>query len=440
MTERLLFAAVADDDTGASDLAGMLADQGVRPVLVLDDTLLDGGSPRLEQAQAIVLATATRALPRDQARAATAGAVRRAAELGPRTIEIKYCSTFDSTAEGNIGPSLDAAMETMDEPFTIAVPALPVNGRTTYCGYHFVRGQLLSDSPMRHHPLTPMTNANLVEHLQRQTARRVGLTPSPVVAAGAGATREQWAELRAAGTAIAVVDCLDEAQAAAISEAACELRLVSGSSTFGMHLPAAWRRRGWLEPLGGPLWGRHEVDTGRGRLVVAGSCSVATSAQNAWLAGQEAEVVEVDGRALLEEGEPGAAERAIRALGGGGTVLVKTRSTRAAIEETQQWGLARGWQAPELGLRLAGALASLARQILEAGLPEALVCAGGETTGAICRALGIRGFAVDRNIQPGVPLCFPLEGARVPMALKSGNFGGEDFYGAAFAAAAAARR
>jgi 3-dehydrotetronate 4-kinase len=431
----LLFAAVADDDTGASDLAGMLADQGVRPLLVLDPAFLAGDHPQLTQAQAIVLATATRALPRQRAFDVTLEAVRCAASLHPRIIQIKYCSTFDSTGEGNIGPSLDAALEVLAEDFTIAVPALPVNGRTTYCGYHFVKGQLLSDSPMRHHPLTPMTNPNLVDHLQRQTSRTVGLTPHGVVASGAGAIARQWAELRAGSTSIAVVDCIDEAQAAAIAEAACELKLVSGSSLFGTHLPAAWRRRGWLAPPAGALWEGLDRTPGRGRLVVAGSCSVATAAQNVWLASHGALVIELDARDLLESGPGSAAGQAVRELADRGTVLLKTRSSRDEIAAAQAWGASQGWSPAELGLRISAALASVVRDIVAEQVPEVLVCAGGETTGAICRAVAIRAFAVGRNIQPGVPVCFPLEGPRIPMALKSGNFGSEDFYGAAFAAA-----
>ena len=431
----LLFAAVADDDTGASDLAGMLAEQGVRALLVLDASLLQEDHALLQRAEAIVLATATRALPRQQALAVTAEAVRRAAALGPRTIEIKYCSTFDSTAEGNIGPSLDAALNESGERFTVAVPALPVNGRTTYCGYHFVKGQLLSDSPMRLHPLTPMTNPNLVDHLQRQTERRVSLTPCSVVARGAAAIRRQWEELSHAGIAIAVVDCIDESQAAEICEAACDLKLISGSSLFGTHLPPAWRRRGWLAATPERLWERLLPSAGAGRLVVAGSCSVATASQNAWLAHGDAEVIELDARELLETNSIGVAPRAAAALESGGTVLLKTRSSQEAIAAAQQWGSSQGWLPAGLGLRLAAALAAVTRQILDRQLPEVLVCAGGETTGAICRALGIRAFAVDRNIQPGVPLCLPLERLSVPMALKSGNFGSEDFYGAAFAAA-----
>src|SRR5215216_2262657 len=183
--DRLVFAAVADDDTGAADLAGMLAEQGVRTLLVID---LPAAGQLLEWSRgydAVVMAEGTRNLSPAAARARTREAIRLFEPRRPRVFQVKYCSTFDSTPEGNIGPSIDAALDETGEQFTIAVPALPVNGRTTYQGYHFVGDQLLSDSPMRHHPLTPMANPNLVDLLGRQTKRRTGLAPYNEVEAGA---------------------------------------------------------------------------------------------------------------------------------------------------------------------------------------------------------------------------------------------------------------
>src|SRR3712207_48290 len=162
--DSLLFAAVADDDTGASDLAGMLAGHAVRTLLVIDLPPAAQFREWCAGHQAIVMAEATRNLAPAAAYERTRAAVRLVQTHRPRLFQIKYCSTFDSTPEGNIGPSIDAAMDELGEAFTVAVPALPVNGRTTYQGYHFVGSQLLSDSPMRLHPLTPM----------RSEERRVG--------------------------------------------------------------------------------------------------------------------------------------------------------------------------------------------------------------------------------------------------------------------------
>src|SRR5215213_2492602 len=202
MTGRLLFGAVADDDTGASDLAGMLAEQGLRTLLVID---LPGQQQFEEWSaghHAVVMAEGTRNLRPAEARARTRSAIRLLRSGDPRAFQIKYCSTFDSTPEGNIGPTIDAALEELGEEFTVALPALPVNGRTTYQGYHFVHERLLSDSPMREHPLTPMTNANLVEHLSTQTPRRVGLAPYEAVEAGAESLKEYFGRLRAEGVSI----------------------------------------------------------------------------------------------------------------------------------------------------------------------------------------------------------------------------------------------
>lgn len=174
-SSELLFAAVADDDTGASDLAGMFAEQNVRTLLVIDLPETERLTKWSRGYQAIVIAEATRNLAPEAAYERTREAIRLLENLRPRVFQIKYCSTFDSTGEGNIGATINAAMDALGEGFTIALPALPVNGRTTYQGYHFVHQQLLSDSPMRDHPLTPMTNPNLVNLLGQQTKRKVGL-------------------------------------------------------------------------------------------------------------------------------------------------------------------------------------------------------------------------------------------------------------------------
>ena len=165
---------------------------------------------------AAVIGAGTRALAPREAYERTRAAVRLLARRKPRVLEIKYCSTFDSTTEGNIGPSLDAAMDELGEAFTVALPALPVNGRTTYMGHHFVGRQLLSDSSMRNHPLTPMTNPNLVSHLQSQTRRKVGMAAWPV-------TREALDRLRGEGVEIAVLDCISDDDLAGVCAAIAHL-------------------------------------------------------------------------------------------------------------------------------------------------------------------------------------------------------------------------
>ncbi len=439
MTGRLLFGAVADDDTGASDLAGMLAEQRLRTLLVIDLP----SEHQLEEwsagHHAVVMAEGTRNLPADEARERTRSAIRLLKRRDPRAFQIKYCSTFDSTPEGNIGPTIDAALEELNEEFTVALPALPVNGRTTYQGHHFVHDRLLSDSPMREHPLTPMTDANLVRHLSRQTVRRVGLAPYESVEAGAEALARRFEQLRAEGVSVAVVDCLSGGHVETICRAAADLRLVTGSSAFGQGLPNVWRERGWVDESDVRAAAlSNSTGEGRGRLVVAGSCSVATRAQNRRFASGGAPSFHIDPRALLgEESERATLVESARAtLAAGRDCLLYTTDEPAEVARVQAWAEGEGMDVPALGQAIAYALADLVSEVLERVEVAGLVFAGGETSGALCRRLSLGALRVGRNIEPGVPLCLSRGRYRLPVVLKSGNFGGEDFYGRALGAVA----
>lgn len=439
MNGRLLFGAVADDDTGASDLAGMLAEQRLRTLLVIDLPAQQQFDEWSAGHHAVVMAEGTRNLPADEARARTRSAIRLLKQRDPRAFQLKYCSTFDSTPEGNIGPTIDAALEELDEVFTVALPALPVNGRTTYRGYHFVHERLLSDSAMREHPLTPMTEANLVRHLSRQTARRVGLAPYEPVEAGAVELRHYFEHLRAGGVSVAIVDCLSDAHVETVCRASADLRLVTGSSAFGQGLPAVWRERGWVEESDVRATSLSHTDTeGRGRLVVAGSCSVATRAQNRRFEAQGAPAFHVEPRALLGEEFKRASvvEGVRRHLTAGRDCLLYTTDEPAEVARVQAWAAGSGLDVQTLGERLAYALADLVSEILEGAAAGGLVFAGGETSGALCRRLALGALRVGRNIEPGVPLCYSLGRYQLPVVLKSGNFGGEDFYGRALGAVA----
>lgn len=438
MSGRLLFGAVADDDTGASDLAGMLAGQGLRTLLVIDLPEQSQFAEWSAGQHAVVMAEGTRNLRAVEARTRTRSAIQLLKSRDPRVFQLKYCSTFDSTPEGNIGPTIDAALEELGEEFTVALPALPVNGRTTYHGYHFVHERLLSDSAMREHPLTPMTEANLVKHLSRQTARRVGLAPYESVEAGAEELGRRFESLRADGVSIAIVDCLSDAHAETVCRASADLRLVTGGSAFGQGLPAVWRERGWVEEFDVQTASLSTAETeGRGRLVVAGSCSVATRAQNRRFESEGAPALRVEPRALLgEEFErTPLIERVRRHLDAGRDCLLYTTDEPAEVARVQSWAAGQGMDVQTLGERLAYALADLVAEILEAAPVSGLVFAGGETAGALCRRLSLGALRVGRNIEPGVPLCYSLGRYRLPVVLKSGNFGGEDFYDRALAAA-----
>ena len=434
--DRLTFAAIADDDTGASDLAGMLAGQDLDTLLIIDLPETDGLLEWTRGAHAVVMAEGTRGIDPKLAYQRTRDAIRLLEPLRPRVLQIKYCSTFDSIPRGNIGPTIDAAMDELGEEFTIAFPALPVNGRTTYMGYHFVHQQLLSDSPMRNHPLTPMTNPNLVDLLGRQTGRRVGLAPYPVVEAGAERLREHFNTLRGEGVGVAIVDCLRDGHVETICRAAADLRLITGGSAPGIGMPAVWRERGWIEAApAGDRMSRPAAES-RGCLIVAGSCSVATRGQNEWLSSQGARLIRLDPAELAS----GTLDRAAliaeagAELRAGRHCLFATSAVPEEVRAAQQWAKQQGMTPEELGLSVVRSLAGLTLAILEAHPVGGLISAGGETSGALCRRLELGALRVGRNIEPGVPLCFSLGRFQMPVVLKSGNFGSRDFYGRALEA------
>lgn len=432
----LLFAAIADDDTGASDLAGMLAERGVRTLLVIDIPEPEQLAAWLEGFDAAVMAVGTRNIDAGAARERTVEAIRRLRLLEPEMFALKYCSTFDSTERGNIGPAIDAAMTELGADFTIALPALPVNGRTTYMGHHFVWDKLLSDSPMRYHPLTPMKNPNLVDFLARQTARKVGLAAYPAVDAGEERLRAEFETLRARGVEIAIVDCLCDRHVETICRAAADFKLITGSSAPGIGLPPVWRERGRLREAAATGEQEPGARVAGGCLIVAGSCSEATRGQNAWFKEQGWRVVSIDPRMLaggrldLER----VISEAVLELEASRPVLLTTSAGPEEVAQVQAWARAQGMTPEELGRAISSGLTELARQILDRVPAAGLVIAGGETAGALSRGLALGALEVGRNIEPGVPLCHALGRFPIPVVLKSGNFGSRDFYGRALRA------
>jgi uncharacterized protein YgbK (DUF1537 family) len=224
------FGIVADDHTGATDAAGMLTERGVRTVLLLDWSSPTEVAAVVAPFQAIVLGAETRSVAPEAAFRRTAEGVDLLKAIGADQVQFKYCSTFDSTPRGNIGPSLDAAMERLGARGAVVCPALPVNGRLTFMGYHFVNGQLLSESPLRDHPLNPMTDSNLVRWLSQQTRRRVGLADFFTVRRGSDALRQSLDAQLAEGCSYVVTDAIEDRDLAMIAEATRDWPLASGGS------------------------------------------------------------------------------------------------------------------------------------------------------------------------------------------------------------------
>ncbi len=418
-----LLGCIADDFTGATDLANTLVRGGMRTVQTIGvpGPDWDGG-----EVDALVVALKARTVPAPEA---VADSLRALDWLRARGIErffFKYCSTFDSTDRGNIGPVADALLEALGARLTIFCPAFPGNGRTIYQGHLFVGETLLSDSPMRHHPLTPMTDASLVRVLGRQTPRTVGLVPYRVVARGAAAIEAEFARLEASGVTHAVVDALTDENLVAIGTAARALPLVTGGSGLAIGLPANFARDGRLSLADRadalpPIAGRAAV--------LAGSCSEATRRQVAVMAERHPAfaldpLAAPDAAALADAALRDAAPH----LDAGTPVLVYSSAEPARVAAVQA-KLGRDG-ASRL---LEDAMARVAVGLVARGVRR-LIVAGGETAGAVVQALGLTALRIGPQIDPGVPWTVALgTGAPIALALKSGNFGAPDFFPKALA-------
>lgn len=414
----LLLGCIADDFTGGTDLAGMLVKNGLRTVLMVGVP----ESPLPPDIDAVIIALKSRTGAAAEAVAQSLAALRSLQAHGCRQIYFKYCSTFDSTPDGNIGPVTEALMDALDTDFTIACPAFPANGRTIYQGHLFVGDTLLSDSGMRDHPLTPMTDANLVRVLQRQTRRSVGLVEAKTVAAGPEAVRARCAALRAIGNGIAIVDAVSDADLEHIGAACLDLPLVTAGSGIGLGLARALRRQG-LARNSGPA---DRLPTAGGhRAVISGSCSVATQAQVAAMRARHPAFALrpadlLDGADIATQALAWAKGRLLQ-----GPVLIYSTAPPDEVRALQQrLGTA------EAGALIERTLARIAVGLVDAGVGR-LIVAGGETSGAVAQALRVVGLRIGPEIDPGVPWTSVIGGtspAPLALALKSGNFGTEDFF------------
>lgn len=422
----VLLGAIADDFTGATDLCNTLVRGGMRTVQLVDVPPVETAAP---QAEAVVVALKTRTVPAAEAIGKSLAALAWLRRAGARQILFKYCSTFDSTEKGNIGPVAEALLDALDSPFTIFCPAFPEAGRTIYRGYLFVGDVLLSESGMRDHPLTPMRDPSLVCVLARQSKERVGLVPYETVAEGAAAIRAAFAALSQAGFRHAIVDALFDRDLMAIGAAAADLALITGGSGIALGLPENFRRRGLLGASGG-------ADTlpavGGAAAVISGSCSPATQAQVAHMQGR-APVFTIDplaaaaGRAVIED----AIAWASPLLGDTPVLIAATAPPETVAAVQQRLGRERA------GVLVEKTLAAIAQGLVARGVRR-LVVAGGETAGAVVQALGVRALRIGRQIDPGVPWTVSLpdreDAPELALALKSGNFGAPDFFLRAFAA------
>jgi len=420
----ILLGAIADDFTGATDLANTLVGQGMPTVQAIG---VPGADFDPGDAACVVVALKSRTNPAADAIAESLAALEWLQARRAQQIFFKYCSTFDSTDAGNIGPVADALLDKLDSDFTIACPAFPANGRSVYKGNLFVGDELLSESGMKDHPLTPMTDANLVRVLARQTDRQVGLAEWTDVRAGAEALRARFAALAGDGVTHAIVDAITDDDLMVIGEAVANLGLVTGGSGIALGLPENFRRDGLLS-------GHAEATLPRingTAAVLAGSCSQATLGQIA-----EAAAVwpshDLSPLDFIDEPAHTADRMADRALAwadaqgdgqdGAPPLLIYSSATPETVARVQS-ALGRN----DAGASVEDAMGTIARGLRDRGVRR-LVVAGGETSGAVVKALGITGLRIGSEIDPGVPWTETLGGHPMALALKSGNFGAPDFF------------
>ena len=410
------FGAIADDFTGATDLAGLLARSGVEVSLRIGVP----DSPPAKTAPLEIIALKCRTSPVDEAIKETRAALDWLREAGAKRFFWKYCSTFDSTPRGNIGPVAEALMTALGTDQTIYCPAFPENGRSIFMGNLFVGEQPLAESPMKDHPLTPMRDSNLMRLLEPQVTLPVGLANRHAVARGPNALRDRLASLKADGVAHVVVDAVANDDLSIIADACQDLTFLTGGSAVAMPLPKIWLSQGLVKRRHGE--GEHRFEVGPA-IVLSGSCSAMTNRQVAAFLGQGGRPsLKLDPLELAENGPGPALEWLSHQDLTKTPILYATAAPDAVRAAQERLGSDRA------GALVEAALAACAAAARDLGIRR-FVVAGGETSGAVTKSLGVTRLDIGSEIAPGVPWCFARSGNHdVAITLKSGNFGNEDFF------------
>lgn len=417
----ILLGSIADDYTGASDLANTLTKNGLRTVQTVG---IPDPALTLSDVDAVVVSLKIRSVAAAEAVASATAADRWLRKQGANHVLYKICSTFDSTDAGNIGPVTDA----LSDGLTLVTPAFPETGRTVYLGHLFVGEQPLNESPLKDHPLNPMHDANLVRVMARQSLGTVGLVDLATVTAGPEAVKARLDTLRAQGFTAAIADAIFERDLETLGVVAFQTRVSTGASGLGLGLARALVRSGQV-PLRTEATADAVRPVGGLAAIVAGSCSRATLKQLA-VAEQTMPVLRLDPERLLAGSEEITA--AISWAGdriSAGPVIIAASATPETVSRLQsQYGRDASGHAIE------AATSTIAAELVARGVRR-LVVAGGETSGAAVDRLAIPAFLIGPEIAPGVPVLRTIGNAHGDMllALKSGNFGGEDFFAAALA-------
>ncbi|MFK8111886.1 MAG: 3-oxo-tetronate kinase [Rubripirellula sp.] len=411
-----LIGCIADDFTGATDLAGLLQRSGMRVVQCF-------GTPDDDQTvvgfDAVVIALKSRSIASGEASRMSCEVAKWLRSIGSQRLFFKYCSTFDSTAEGNIGPVAESLLDLLQIRQATFCPAFPENGRSVYQGHLFVGDRLLHESSLRDHPLNPMTDANLVRWLAAQSQREVGLL-SVEQLSDPGSIQQTLDQL----PPLVIIDAIDDSHLRRIAECVVDHPLVTGGSAIAGHLASVLARRGNFDPSQAA---RSDPFVEGLSAVVAGSCSSATQEQ-VRVYSETHPVLQLDilngaedQQALLEH-----AKRWVDAHLHERPLIASTTDPQSLQQIQSQVGIQRAAELTET------ILSELAAYLVEKGVRR-LVVAGGETSGAVTQKLGVQAIRIGPEIAPGVPWTESIGTTRIALALKSGNFGSADFFAEAFA-------
>ncbi|WP_392559114.1 3-oxo-tetronate kinase [Orbus mooreae] len=406
---------IADDFTGATDIASFLVNNGMTTIQL-------NGVPTeeiAEQTDAIVVSLKSRACAPEIAVEQSLAAFKWLKKQGCQRFYIKYCSTFDSTAKGNIGPVTDALLNELEETITIISPALPVNGRTVYQGYLFVMDQLLSDSGMRNHPINPMHDSSLIRLMEQQAQGKCGLVDMATIERGAKAVKDKIAQLKQQGYRYVVLDATKNEHLFIQGEAVKDLKLVTGGSGLAIGLAKQWARND-MNPEKAQSLGRPK---GTKCVVLSGSCSVMTNQQvlnyqkiaPSYAIDVEKCIASIDtySKAIVQW-------ILANSQGKYAPLIYATTNPQELSAIQQKWGLETSSQAVE------ALFAKIAMQLRQLGYDKFIV-AGGETSGIVSNALAVKGFYIGPTIAPGVPWVKGID-SDIYLTLKSGNFGDEYFF------------
>ena len=406
---------IADDFTGATDLASMLARSGVNVSLRIGVPL----STPENTAEIEVIALKTRSISASKAIEESLSALKWLNEAGAKKYFFKYCSTFDSTAEGNIGPVSEALMNELKVDQTIYCPAFPENGRSIYMGNLFVGQKLLSESSMKDHPLTPMNDSNLMRLLSAQVSRRVGLADRIVVNSGVNSLKEKLISLKENDVPHVIVDAVADTDLDTIANACQDMDFITGGSALAMPLAEFYKASGKISANDNSFMNK-KLNTGS--IILSGSCSEMTIIHVKNFIQRGAAAFQLDPIDLAENG----VKKVLDWLSSQDftkNIIIYATSDPDTVKKVQA----------ELGVDMAG-------KIVEQGLSECAIAArelgiknfiiaGGETSGAITKALNVRQLDIGIEIAPGVPWTFSgKRNNQIALSLKSGNFGSEEFF------------